>query len=78
MDEVEGLTEHNTGTTVTVAVDYGGRWDITEAAVALGRQVEAGQISRPILMLNRFVHRPVWGVFPIRICVSGPGREKNQ
>ena len=44
MDEVERLTENNTGTTVTVAVDYGGRWDITEAAIALGRQVEAGQI----------------------------------
>ena len=44
MDEVEERTALNTGTTVTVAVDYGGRWDITEAAVALGRQVEAGLI----------------------------------
>ena len=44
MDEVERLTENNTGTTGTVAVDYGGRWDITEAAIALGRQIEAGQI----------------------------------
>ena len=44
MDEVESLTESNAGTTVTVAVDYGGRWDITEAAIALGRKVEAGQI----------------------------------
>ena len=44
MDEVESLTEKNTGTTVTVAVDYGGRWDITQAAIALSRQVEAGQI----------------------------------
>ena len=77
MDEVEGLTEHNTGTTVTVAVDYGGRWDITEAAVALGRQVEAGRSDRPILMLNRFVRRPVWRFPDPDLCIRTGERKES-
>jgi undecaprenyl diphosphate synthase len=41
MDEVESLTENNTGTTVTVAVDYGGRWDITEAGQIRSSDIDA-------------------------------------
>ena len=45
MQEVEKLTANNTGTTVTVAADYGGRWDITEAAAKLASMVEQGKLS---------------------------------
>lgn len=45
MIEVEKLTQHNTGTVVTVAADYGGRWDIAQAAQKLALQVQAGQIT---------------------------------
>ncbi|MEQ8956258.1 MAG: polyprenyl diphosphate synthase [Gammaproteobacteria bacterium] len=45
MQEVEQLTQHNTGTTVIVAADYGGRWDITNAARSLARQATEGSIT---------------------------------
>ncbi len=45
MEEVEKLTANNTGTTVIVAADYGGRWDISMAARQLAEQVAAGQLS---------------------------------
>jgi undecaprenyl diphosphate synthase len=45
MREVELLTEANTGTTVIVAADYGGRWDITNAARSLAGAVEKGELK---------------------------------
>ena len=45
MIEVENLTRNNTGTVVTVAADYGGQWDIAQAARTLARQVQAGQLN---------------------------------
>lgn len=31
IEEAEALTAHNTGLTLTIAADYGGRWDILQA-----------------------------------------------
>ena len=45
MREVEQLTQHNTGTTVIVAADYGGRWDISNATRELAAKVERGELS---------------------------------
>jgi len=39
MAEVEELTRNNTGTRVTVAADYGGRWDIANAMRLIAEQV---------------------------------------
>jgi undecaprenyl diphosphate synthase len=44
MADVEHLTRNNTGTIVTVAADYGGQWDIAEAARQIAQKVETGQI----------------------------------
>lgn len=41
----EALTADNDGLEVVVAVNYGGRWDICEAARAVARQVAAGELS---------------------------------
>lgn len=43
--ETEGLTHHNSGLKLVVATNYGGRWDIAEAARTLGRRIAAGEIS---------------------------------
>lgn len=41
----EQLTAANDGLILNVAANYGGRWDITHAATALARQVEAGELK---------------------------------
>ena len=41
MRDVEELTRNNTGTVVTVAADYGGRWDISQAAPVACRSCTA-------------------------------------
>ncbi|MEX0962530.1 MAG: polyprenyl diphosphate synthase [Pseudohongiellaceae bacterium] len=45
MSEVERLTRANTGTTVIVAADYGGRWDIARAVSNIAAKVASGELS---------------------------------
>lgn len=45
MLDVENLTANNTGLTVTVAADYGGRWDIVQAATEVAMKVSKGEIE---------------------------------
>jgi len=45
MREVEELTNGNTGTVVTVAADYGGRWDIARACRGIAEAVAAGRLA---------------------------------
>lgn len=41
----EALTANNTGLILNVAANYGGRWDITQAAIALAAEVQAGHLA---------------------------------
>ena len=43
--EAEKLTANNDGCTVVIAADYGGRWDIAQAARSLATQVVANEIQ---------------------------------
>ena len=45
MEQSEALTRGNTGATVVIAVDYGGQWDIAQAAQKLARQVQQGNLQ---------------------------------
>ena len=45
MNDIETRTAHNTGMTLNIAVNYGGRPEIVQAAQALARQVAAGQLA---------------------------------
>ncbi len=45
MDQCENLTKDNTELNMSVAVNFGGRWDITMAAKALAQRVERGELS---------------------------------
>jgi len=43
--DAEKLTKDNKGMTLLIAANYGGRWDITQAARHLAAQVEQGRMS---------------------------------
>ncbi len=43
--QAELLTKNNTALTLTVAANYGGRWDIANATRALAQRVAAGEIK---------------------------------
>ncbi len=45
MEQAEQLTLDNTTTTLVIAVDYGGQWDIAHAARQLAEQVKAGSLE---------------------------------
>ena len=45
MEQSEALTIDNTVSTVVIALDYGGQWDITQAAKKLAYQVQAGTLA---------------------------------
>ncbi|HGF5109749.1 TPA: isoprenyl transferase [Vibrio parahaemolyticus] len=42
--EAENLTASNTGMVINIAANYGGKWDITEAAKALALKARTGEI----------------------------------
>ena len=44
MADAEALTAQNTRMTLMIAANYGGRWDIVNAARALAQEVEAGRL----------------------------------
>jgi undecaprenyl diphosphate synthase len=45
IDEAERLTANNQGLLLQVAANYGGRWDITQAARRLAEQVQSGELN---------------------------------
>ena len=45
MAEVEEITANNTGNTVIVAADYGGRWDLANSSKSIAMKVQSGAIK---------------------------------
>jgi len=77
MQEVEKLTANNTGTTVIVAVDYGGRWDITEAAAKLAVMVEQGKLAAADIDLDLLHSRTSLSDFPDPdLCIRTGGEHR--
>lgn len=45
IEQAEALTRNNTRTTLVIAADYGGQWDIAQAARAIACDVQAGKLA---------------------------------
>jgi undecaprenyl diphosphate synthase len=45
INKSQHLTENNTGLTLNIAANYGGRWDITQSVRQLAAKVAAGELS---------------------------------
>jgi undecaprenyl diphosphate synthase len=58
MRDAEQLTAGNRGLCVTIAADYGGRWDIAQAARQLAVQVKAGKLA-PEAIDEAVLHRHI-------------------
>lgn len=53
MEQAEQLTRDNTTATLVIAVDYGGQWDIANAARQLAEQVQAGTLQPDQIDVDR-------------------------
>ncbi len=45
IQSTEKLTENNTGLTLVIASNYGGRWDVTQAMQQLAEEVKSGDLN---------------------------------
>jgi len=52
MLDAEGLTNNNTGLSLNIAANYGGRMDITEATKTLCRKVAKGELNQKTLPMR--------------------------
>ncbi len=74
MNHAERLTAHNAALTLNVAVNFGGRWDIVEAARALAREVQAGRLAPEAIDENAFARRlSLHGLPPPDLCIRTGG-----
>jgi len=45
IENAEQKTAHNTGLSLVIAVNYGGRWDITQAVQSVAQSIECGELK---------------------------------
>lgn len=78
--EAEALTAENTGLTLNIAANYGGCWDITQAAQQLALKVKLGELSITEITTERLQQLLVTGDQPpvdLLIRTSGEQRISN-
>lgn len=60
----QDLTEKNTGLTLVIAANYGGRWDMSHAAKCIAREVKEGKINPEEIDENLFSRYTCLSEFP--------------
>ncbi len=80
INEVESLTGQNTGMTLIIAADYGGQWDIAQAARQLATEVAAGKLQPEDITQEKIASRLSFADLPdpdLFIRTSGEMRISN-
>jgi undecaprenyl diphosphate synthase len=80
MREVEELTRNNTGMTVIVAADYGGRWDIANAMRRIVDKVTSGELSADAIdvdLVNQYMSSSYYPDPDLCIRTGGEHRISN-
>jgi len=80
IEEAEALTESNSGLSLNIAMAYGGRWDIVQAARRLAEDVQAGRLEPGDITETTLADRLVTGDAPepdLMIRTGGEQRISN-
>ena len=73
----EKRTCENTGLHLVVAANYGGRWDIAQAARQLAEQVEKGELSAADIDEDRLGQQVCLGNLPdVDLCIRTSGEQR--
>lgn len=79
MREVEELTRNNSGMTVIVAADYGGRWDIARAVSGIVEKVSAGELDKDAIDVDLVHQHTSLSDYPDPdLCIRTGGRTPHQ
>ena len=77
MKHAEDLTKHNVGTTVIVAADYGGRWDLVNSTIEICNKIRAKELSAEQIneaMINN--HTSLGGFPDPDLCIRTGGERR--
>lgn len=77
MAEAEQLTAGGTGLLLQVAANYGGQWDITQAAQRLAREVAAGHLQVDEITPDLLQRCLITGELPaVDLCIRTGGEQR--
>lgn len=77
IEQTEALTRDNAKTTLVIAADYGGQWDIAQAAKAIARDVQAGTLSSDEIDADLFDRYTCLADLPkLDLCIRTGGEHR--
>ena len=77
MAEAEAVTADGEGMQLLVAANYGGQWDITQAAQSLARDVAEGKLSPDAVNEQAIEERLCTAAFPLPdLCIRTGGEQR--
>lgn len=80
INKAEALTENNTALTLNIAANYGGRWDIVNAAQSLAQQVADGNLQAEQInetLFNQYISTAGLPELDLLIRTGGEHRISN-